>query len=93
MSQGLMVGLSSSSEYSMSENDHTERIGTTGENTGEIRTDSLGINSTEVRKQIEYDKAVLKATIMAESMFKGCDKIHQRHMNTVNSKFHRSKML
>ena len=94
MSQGLMNGLTSSqaSEYSISEN-QSERNEQTAENTGENRTDSMGINSEEVRKQIVYDRALLKATLMAESMFKGCDKIHQKHMNTVNSKFHRSKML
>jgi hypothetical protein len=94
MSQGLMMGLSSSeaSEYSMSEH-QSERNEHTAENTGENRTDSVGINSEEVRKQIEYDKALLRAHLMAESMFKGCDKIHQKHMNTVSSKFHRSKML
>lgn len=99
MSQGLMNGLTSSqaSEYSLSEHNQesNEQITRTAENSGENwnTPSSAGINSNEVRKQIEYDKALLKANLMAESMYKGCDKIHQKHMNTVSSKFHRSKML
>jgi hypothetical protein len=56
-------------------------------------TESIGLRSERVRQQLEYDKALVKAVLMAEQMFKGNDKLHSAHMNTVSSKFAKSKSI
>lgn len=56
-------------------------------------TESLGLRSERVRQQLEYDKAMVKAAVMAEQMFKGHDKLHSSHMNTVSTKFTKSKKI
>ena len=56
-------------------------------------TENNPLRSERVRQQIEYDKAMVKAVLLAEQMAKGNDKLHKTHMNAVSTKFATSKKL
>ena len=56
-------------------------------------TENSPLRSERVRQQLEYDKALVKAVLLAEQMAKGNDKLHKAHMSTVTSKFNTSKKL
>ena len=47
--------------------------------------------SDVARMQYELDMVNTKLSMMADTMYKGCEQIHKAHMTTIQEKYLRSK--
>ena len=56
-------------------------------------SDTVSEEPRLLQRRLGMDKALLRSAQMAETIFKGNDKLHKAHMNTVISKFTKSKAI